>query len=97
MAIPQRGAQRASGPRLCRRAQLRELDHASQHFEILHTRARAKVDATGNKPGANSCSPGLSAFSVQAKTFAQTFAHLSQPDVTLGDLKRRNHAGFKVG
>ena len=42
------------------------------------------------------CSPGLSAFSVQAKTFAQTFAHLSQPDVTLGDLKRRKDAGDNV-
>src|SRR4051812_5958119 len=36
------------------------------------------------------------AVSVQAKTFsqtfAQTFAHLSRPELTVGDLRGRNHA-----
>jgi hypothetical protein len=32
------------------------------------------------------------AFSGQAKTFAQTFAHLSRPELILDDLRPRNNA-----
>ena len=34
------------------------------------------------------------AFSCQAKTFAQTFARASQPELILGDLRSPNNAGF---
>ena len=49
-----------------------------------------------DNPEVDSCSMRALAFFGRAKTFAQTFARLSQPELILGDLRRRNNADKHV-